>query len=71
MMNTKGGTGIPFTAEIAYLGNHDMKNLVLHKWCSAQNSARCVLGSMVMMETRLSAPDYGTSTSTSPDFNLS
>ena len=46
----KGGTGIPF---IAYLGNRDMKNLVLHK-CSAQNSARCVLGSMVMMETRLS-----------------
>ena len=51
MMNMKGGTGIPF---IAYLGNRDMKNLVLHKWCSAQNSARCVLGSMVMMETRLS-----------------
>ena len=42
MMNMKGGTGIP------------LKNLVLHKWCSAQNSARCVLGSMVMMETRLS-----------------
>ena len=39
MMNMKGGTGIPFTAEIAYLGNRDMKNLVPHKWCSAQNSA--------------------------------
>ena len=29
MMNMKGGTGIPFTAEIAYLGNCDMKNFVL------------------------------------------
>ena len=46
MMNMKGGTGIPFTAEIDCLGNRDMKNFVLQK---------CVLVSMVMMETRLSA----------------
>jgi len=38
-MNTKGGTGNPLTAEIAYLGNRDMKNVVLQRWCSAQNSA--------------------------------
>ena len=31
-MNTKGGAGIPFTAEIAYLGNRDIKNLVLQRW---------------------------------------
>jgi len=30
-MNMKGGTGIPFTAEIAYLGNRDMKYLVLQR----------------------------------------
>ena len=30
-MNMNGGAGIPFTAEIAYLGNRD----VLQKWCSA------------------------------------
>ena len=29
MMNMKGGTGIPFTAETAYLGNDDTKNFVL------------------------------------------
>ena len=40
MMNMKGGTSIPFTSEITYLGNHDMKNYVLQKWCSAQNSAK-------------------------------
>jgi len=38
-MNMKGDIGIPFTAEIAYLGNRDMKNFVLWKWCSVQNSA--------------------------------
>ena len=38
-MNMKGGTGIPSTAEIADLGNRDMKNSVLRRWCSAQNSA--------------------------------
>jgi len=27
MMNMKGGTGIPFTAEIAYLGNRDRNKL--------------------------------------------
>jgi len=55
MMNMKGGTGIPFTAEIAYLGNRDRNNFVLQKWCSAQNSAKRVLVSMVMMETWLAA----------------
>jgi len=40
MKNKKGGAGIPFTAEIAYLGNRDMKNLVLQRWCSAQNSVK-------------------------------
>ena len=40
MMNMKGGTGIPFTAEIASLGNRDVNNFVLQKWCSAQNSAK-------------------------------
>jgi len=40
MMNKKGGTGIPFTAEIAYLGNRDMKNFVLPKWCSARDGAK-------------------------------
>ena len=30
-MNMKGGTGVFFTAEIAYLGNRDMKTLVLQK----------------------------------------
>ena len=30
-MNMKGGTDIPFAAETAYLGNHDMKNSVLQK----------------------------------------
>ena len=39
MMNMKGGTGIPFTAEIAYLGNRDMKYFVPQRWCSARNSA--------------------------------
>jgi len=39
-MNMKGGTGIPFAVEIAYLGNRDMKNFVLQKWCSARNSAK-------------------------------
>ena len=49
-MNMKSGTGILFTAEIlhphskilnlAYLGNRDMKNFVLGRWCSAQNSAK-------------------------------
>ena len=29
MMKMKGGTGIPFTAGTAYLGNRDMKNFVL------------------------------------------
>ena len=43
-MNMKDGTDIPFTAKIAYLGNHDMKNSVLERWCSTQNS-------IVMMET--------------------
>ena len=50
-----GGTGIPFTAEIADSGNRDMKNFVLQKWCSAQNSAEWVLLSIAMLETRLSA----------------
>ena len=40
MMNMKGGASIPFTAEIACLGNRHMKNLVLQRWCSAQNSAK-------------------------------
>jgi len=40
MMNMKGGTGIPFTAEIAYLGNRDMKYFVPQRWCSARNSAK-------------------------------
>ena len=40
MMNMMGGTGIPFTAHIADSGNRDMKNFVLQKWCSAQNSAK-------------------------------
>jgi len=40
MMNMKGGTGIPFTAEIASLGNRDVNNFVLQKRCSAQNSAK-------------------------------
>ena len=52
-MNMKGGTGIPFTTKIAYLGNCDRNNVVLEKWCSAQNSAKRVLVSMVMMETWL------------------
>ena len=39
-MNMKGGTGIPFTAEIAYLGNRDRNNFVLQERCSAQNSAK-------------------------------
>ena len=30
-MDMKGGTGIPFTAEIAYLGNRDRNNCVLQK----------------------------------------
>ena len=51
MMNMKGGTGIPFTAEIASFGNRDRNNLVLKKRCSSQNSAKRVLVSMVMMET--------------------
>ena len=38
MMNMKDGIGIPFTAMIAYLSNCNMKNLVLQRWCSAQNS---------------------------------
>ena len=42
-MNMKGGTGVPFTAEIAYLGNRDRNNCVLQKGCSAQNSAKRVL----------------------------
>ena len=29
MMNMKGGTGVPWIAEIAYLDNRDMKNFVL------------------------------------------
>ena len=53
MMNMKGGTGIPFAAEITYLGNHDRNNFVLQKRCSAQNSAKRVLVSMAMMETWL------------------
>ena len=40
MMNMKGGTGIPLTAEIAYLGNRDRNNFVLQKRCSAQNSVK-------------------------------
>jgi len=32
-MNMKGGASIPFTAEIAYLGDRDRKNLVLQRWC--------------------------------------
>ena len=40
MMNMKGGTGVSLIAEIAYLGNRDMKNFVLQKWCRAQNSAK-------------------------------
>ena len=30
-MNMKGGTGIPFTDELANLGNRDMKYLVLQR----------------------------------------
>ena len=55
MMNMKGGTDIPFTAEIPYLGNRDRNNFVLQRWCSAHNSAGWVLVSMVMMETWLAA----------------
>ena len=55
MTNMKGGTGIPFTPEIAYLGNRDRNNFVLQKWCSAQNSAERVLVSMAMMEAWLAA----------------
>jgi len=55
MVNMKCSTGIPFTAEIAYLGNRDMKNSVFQKWCSAQNSAKWVLLSMAMMGIRFSA----------------
>ena len=55
MMNMKGGTGVPFTAETAYLGNCDRSNCVLQKGCSAQNSAKRVLVSMAMMETWLAA----------------
>ena len=40
MMNMKGGTGFSFPAEISNLGNRDMKNFVLQKLCSAQNSAK-------------------------------
>ena len=40
MINVKGGTGLPINAEIAYLGNRDMKNFVLHKLCSAQNGTK-------------------------------
>ena len=40
MMNMKGGAGLPCNAEIAYLGNRDMKNFVLQKLCSAQNSTK-------------------------------
>ena len=40
MMNMKGGTGFPFAAKISNLGNRDMKNFVLQKVCSAQNSAK-------------------------------
>jgi len=39
-MNMKGGTGIPFTTEIASLGNRDVNIFVLQKRCSAQNSAK-------------------------------
>jgi len=39
-MNMKGGTGILFTAGIAYLGNRDRNNFMLQKRCSAQNSAK-------------------------------
>jgi len=39
MTNMKGGTAI-LTAEIASLGNRDIKNFVLWKWCSAQNSSK-------------------------------
>ena len=39
-MNMKGGTGIPFTADVAYLGNRDRNNFVLWEWCSAQNSVK-------------------------------
>ena len=52
MMNMKGGTGLPFNSEIAYLDNRDMKNFVLQELRSAQNSAKRVLLSMAMMETR-------------------
>ena len=34
MMNMKGGTGIPLTAQIAYLGDRDRDDLVLQKQCS-------------------------------------
>ena len=54
-MNMKGGTSIPFTAEIVYLGYCNRNNFVFQKWCSAQNSAKRVLVSMVMMETWLAA----------------
>ena len=40
MINTKGGTDLPFNAEIAYLGNRDMKNFVFQKLCSAQNGTK-------------------------------
>ena len=55
MMNMKDGIGIPFTAEVADLGNRDRDNFVLQKRYSAQNSAKRVLVSMVMMETWLAA----------------
>ena len=54
-MNMKGGTGVPFTTKIVYLGNRGRNNCVLQKGCSAQNSAKRVLVSMVMMETWLAA----------------
>jgi len=38
--STLSHTSVPFTTKIAYLGNSDMKNFVLQKLCSAQNSAK-------------------------------
>ena len=37
---------------LAYWGNRDKKNVVLQKWCSAQNTAKTVLLSIAVVETR-------------------
>ena len=37
------------------LGNRDRKNIVLLKWCSAQNTVQSVLFSIAMMEARVAA----------------